>query len=105
MGSKKPFKICRYRIIGVSGAESLINKKKFSDVLGNNVKKTTDTLTPIVDDVVDAGVKSSKSIISSGENVVSKLSKSIFGNLGYYIKWITIIIISTFIIYELFKII
>ena len=64
---KNPLKSAGIGIIWVSGAESLINKKKFSDVFGNNVKKTTDTLTPIVDDVVDAGVKSSKSIISSGE--------------------------------------
>lgn len=111
---KNPIKTVGIGVAGVSGAEALINKKKFSDIFAKNVKGTVDTIKPAGDEIIKAGAKGTTEVIKSlspsmnlvgkqAGNVFDTFFNSIFGKFGAYVKWGLIIIAVLIVVYILYN--
>jgi len=62
---KNPLKIAAAGFLGYTGIESLIDKKKFSDVFGKNIKKGLDIAKPITKEILSAATKGTNEILTS----------------------------------------
>jgi len=114
---KNPIKTVGIGIAGYSGAEALIDKKKFSDVFAKNVGKTVDATEPVTEEIIKAGAKGTEQAVKSlkpaielasnqATNIFDKFFTSIFGKIGIYIKWGLLVIgvlIVIYILYNIFK--
>ena len=111
---KNPIKTAGIGIVGVSGAEALIDKKKFSDVFAKNVGKTVDAAEPVTEEIIKAGAKGTEQAVKSlkpaielasneATNIFDKFFNSIFGKFGAYVKWGLIIISVLIVIYILYN--
>ena len=111
---KNPIKSTGIGIAGVSGAEALIDNKKFSDIFAKNVKGSLDSVKPASDEIIKAGAKGTTQVIKSLSpsinlagnqvgGVFDSFFNSIFGKLGSYVKWGLIFLAVLIVGYILFN--
>ena len=91
---ENPLKTAGAGLVGFTGIEALIDKKKFSDVFGKNLKKGLDIAKPVTKEILGAATKGTNEILT---NIVGKknllYAKYALLTLGalillYYIKQI-----------------